>query len=143
MNRDNARTPMQWSTAKHAGFTSGKPWLKVNPNFDKINVAQALADPNSLFYWYQKLISLRKANANDSIKTILINGKFNLLEAQHEQLFAYERVYQTEKLIVLANWSNQTLNYPFVPDQVILNTHSNLLVNQLMPWQAVLIFTKI
>ena len=130
-------------TAKHAGFTSGKPWLKVNPNFDKINVAQALADPNSLFYWYQKLISLRKANANDLIKTILINGKFNLLEAQHEQLFAYERIYQNEKLIVLANWSNQTLSYPFVQDQVILNTHSNLLVNQLMPWQAVLIFTKI
>ena len=143
MNRDNARTPMQWSAAKHAGFTSGKPWLKVNPNFDKINVAQALADSNSLFYWYQKLISLRKADANDRIKTILIHGKFNLLEAQHEQLFAYERVYQNQKLIVLANWSSQTLSYPFVQDQVILNTHSDLLVNQLMPWQAVLIFTKI
>jgi oligo-1,6-glucosidase len=59
-SRDNARTPVQWDYSPNAGFTTGKPWLKVNPNFLSINVAQALADPDSIFYYYQQLIALRK-----------------------------------------------------------------------------------
>ena len=59
-SRDNARTPMQWDDSGHAGFTTGTPWIKVNPNYKDINVKQALADPNSIFFYYQKLIRLRR-----------------------------------------------------------------------------------
>ena len=61
-SRDNARTPVQWDGSPQAGFTTGTPWLKVNPNYPSINVAQALADPDSIFYYYQKLIQLRKTD---------------------------------------------------------------------------------
>ena len=64
-SRDNARTPMQWSNTPHAGFTTGEPWLKENENYTTINVEDELADPNSLFHFYQKLIALRK---NQSIR---------------------------------------------------------------------------
>ncbi len=60
LSRDNSRTPMQWDDSEHAGFTTGTPWLKVNPNYKEINVKQALADPNSVYYYYKKLIQLRK-----------------------------------------------------------------------------------
>ncbi|MCT6807380.1 MAG: glucohydrolase, partial [Bombilactobacillus sp.] len=68
--RDNARRPMQWSDRLQAGFTSGEPWLKVNPNYRQINVQAALADPNSIFYTYKKLIRLRHENA------IVVSGSF-------------------------------------------------------------------
>lgn len=60
--RDNARTPMQWDDSDHAGFTTGKPWLKINPNYKEINVKEALADPDSVFHYMQKLIRMRKEN---------------------------------------------------------------------------------
>ena len=60
IGRDNARTPMQWDTTDYAGFSSSKPWLGVNPNYAKINVEEALANPDSIFYTYQKLIQIRK-----------------------------------------------------------------------------------
>ncbi len=63
-SRDNARTPMQWDDSDQAGFTAGTPWIKVNPNYKEINVAQALADKNSIFYYYQKLLRLRKEKSD-------------------------------------------------------------------------------
>ena len=60
IGRDNARTPMQWSKLPQAGFTTGRPWLAVNPNYQEINVEAALADPSSIFYTYQQLVALRK-----------------------------------------------------------------------------------
>ncbi len=72
-SRDNARTPMQWNAAEQAGFTNGTPWIKVNPNYKAINVEQALADPDSIFYYYQKLIQLRKENP------VFVYGSYDLL----------------------------------------------------------------
>ncbi|KRK49765.1 glucan 1,6-alpha-glucosidase [Companilactobacillus kimchii DSM 13961 = JCM 10707] len=97
--RDNARTPIQWDETEHAGFTTGTPWLGVNPNYKSINVKDALADKNSLFYTYKKLIQLRKDNP------IMIWGDFKLLDTSDE-IFAFEREYQGEKWLIVNNFSN-------------------------------------
>ncbi|KRK83368.1 glucan 1,6-alpha-glucosidase [Companilactobacillus bobalius DSM 19674] len=97
--RDNARTPIQWDETEHAGFTTGTPWLGVNPNYKSINVKAALADKNSLFYTYKKLIQLRKDNP------IMIWGDFKLLDTQDE-IFAFEREYQGETWLIVNNFSN-------------------------------------
>lgn len=98
--RDNARTPMQWTAGKEAGFTTGTPWLHVNPNHDKINVEAALADPDSIFYTYQKLIKLRHEH------DIVVNGVFELIPSQDEVL-VYYRILGDEKWLVVANFSDQ------------------------------------
>ena len=97
--RDNARTPMQWSAAPQAGFTSGTPWLKVNPNYPQINVEQALADPDSIFYYYQKLIQLRKT------VPAVAYGKYSLLLPEHEQIYAFTRAFEGACLLVVLNFS--------------------------------------
>ena len=97
--RDNARTPIQWDETEHAGFTTGTPWLGVNPNYKSINVKDALADKNSLFYTYKKLIQLRKDNP------IMIWGDFKLLDTPDE-IFAFEREYQDETWLIVNNFSN-------------------------------------
>ena len=83
--RDNARTPMQWNSTENAGFTEGIPWYRVNPNYTKINVEQARKDPDSIFYHYQKLISLRKEN------DIMVYGTYYLLFPEDEDLYIYTR----------------------------------------------------
>ena len=98
-SRDNARTPMQWSDAPQAGFTTGSPWLKVNPNYPWINVEQALADPNSIFYYYQKLIGLRKT------VPAVVYGSYELILPEHEQIYAFTRTVDNERLVVILNFS--------------------------------------
>ncbi|UQZ35837.1 glucohydrolase [Paenibacillus sp. PK3_47] len=97
--RDNARTPMQWDDSANAGFTEGTPWLKVNPNYKDINVQQALADDNSIFYYYQKLISLRKEHL------IMTYGEYKLLLPEHEYVYAYTRTLEDEQWLILLNFS--------------------------------------
>lgn len=97
--RDNARTPMQWDSTAEGGFTSGKPWLAVNPNYSAINVEQALKDKESIFYCYQKLIQLRKEHS------LIVYGKYELLLPDHPTLFAYTRSYGEEKWLIVANFS--------------------------------------
>ncbi|WP_086314523.1 glycoside hydrolase family 13 protein [Candidatus Enterococcus palustris] len=99
--RDNARTPMQWDNTENAGFTTGKPWLAVQDNYHEINVANALADKNSIFYTYQKLIELRKNYP------LIIWGSFELLTNTPETVFAYYRHYQGETWLIVCNFSNQ------------------------------------
>ncbi|MGJ7911863.1 glycoside hydrolase family 13 protein [Neobacillus sp. LXY-1] len=101
--RDNARTPMQWDDTEHAGFTNGTPWIKVNPRYNEINVKSTLEDPQSIFYYYQKLISLRKE------LEIITEGDFHLLMRDHPSLFAYERNWKEESLIVLCNFSGEEI----------------------------------
>lgn len=98
-SRDNARTPVQWDDSPQAGFTTGRPWLGVNPNYPHINVQQALADPNSIFYYYQKLIRLRRQHS------ILVYGMYELLLAEDEQIYAYTRSYEGERVLVILNFS--------------------------------------
>jgi oligo-1,6-glucosidase len=98
-SRDNARTPMQWNDGEQAGFTSGIPWIKVNPNYKEINVQQALEDRNSIFYYYQKLIQLRKENP------VIVYGKYDLILGEHEQIYAFTRTLDDDRLLVILNFS--------------------------------------
>ncbi|ELV8625570.1 alpha-glucosidase [Vibrio cidicii] len=103
-SRDNARTPMQWSNAPHAGFSQVDPWIETNPNYEAINVEQSLADQNSIFYHYQKLIQLRKAHP------AIVYGDFTPLFEDHDSVFAYLRKHQDETLLVINNFSETELN---------------------------------
>jgi len=96
--RDNARTPMQWDKTSNAGFTKGKPWIKINENYKDINVESALKDSGSIFYYYKELIRLRKKY--DVIKY----GRFKLILKDHKEVFAYIRTYNDQELLVLCNF---------------------------------------
>ncbi|GEL06785.1 glycoside hydrolase family 13 protein [Salisediminibacterium halotolerans] len=98
--RDNARTPVQWDDSQHAGFTSGEPWLKVNPNYPEVNAEAALNDPKSIFYYYQKLIELRHNNET------VVYGSFDLLMEDDPEVFAYKRELGDEMLLVYCNFYN-------------------------------------
>ncbi|CAI3377924.1 glycoside hydrolase family 13 protein [Enterococcus cecorum] len=134
--RDNARRPVQWNNHAFAGFSTVEPWIAVNDNYEKINVEQALANPDSIFYTYQKLIALRKANP------IMIWGDFELVDTQ-EEVFAYLRKYQGETWLVVTNFSNEAHDFKYdnakAKEVVIENMPvqlSECLDLTLKPWQA-------
>lgn len=103
--RDNARTPIQWNDSPNGGFTTGTPWLKVNPNYRSINVEAALADKNSIFYYYQRLIRLRKE------MPIIVYGRYDLILEDHPKLFAFTRSLEKEKLLVINNFSRDGVEF--------------------------------
>ncbi|XNQ63288.1 alpha-glucosidase [Alkalihalobacillus sp. 1P02AB] len=96
-SRDNSRTPMQWNDDPNAGFTSGMPWLKVNPNYKKINVQAQQEDEHSILHFYKKLIQLKKGNE------LFTYGKYELLLEEDEQVFAYTRTLDGKQALILAN----------------------------------------
>lgn len=100
--RDNSRTPMQWSNAPEAGFTTGTPWLGVNPNYPDINVEQAVNDPDSIYYFYRKMIQMRKSTP------ALIYGHYELIAKEHEQVYAYLRAYEGVEYVVIVNLFNES-----------------------------------
>lgn len=104
-SRDNARTPMQWDDSEKAGFTEGTPWISVNPNHREINAKACLEDENSVFYYYQKLIKLRHE------MPIITDGVYELLDADNEQVYTYLRRGENETLVVLANFTEETIMY--------------------------------
>jgi oligo-1,6-glucosidase len=110
--RDNARTPMQWSSAPQAGFTTGQPWLAVHDNFIEVNAAQARDDDHSIFHHYRQLIALRKK------WPVMVSGNFELLLPKHASLFAYTRRLGDVCLLVLCNFSSQFQGLPLkqLPD---------------------------
>ncbi len=95
--RDNSRTPMQWNDMENAGFTSGRPWLRVNPNYKEINVQKAMQDPDSIYHYYKKLIRLRAEHP------VAVYGTYDLVLAKHKQIYAYTRTMGDEKLLVISN----------------------------------------
>ncbi|KMV36142.1 glycoside hydrolase family 13 protein [Franconibacter pulveris] len=99
--RDNSRTPMQWDSSPHAGFSTHQPWLKVNPNFEMINVENQLHDPQSVLNFYRQMIHLRKR------EKALVYGRYDLLLDDHEQIYAYSRLYGDERFVVLCNMSGK------------------------------------
>ena len=108
--RDNARTPMQWDDSDNAGFTTGKPWLKLNPNYREIKVKEALADPDSIFHYMQKLIRMRKENP------VAVYGVYKEYQHDNEQLFLYERVLEEEgqksqTMYVVLNFSDREAEF--------------------------------
>lgn len=122
--RDNARTPMQWDESEHAGFTSGTPWLKVNPNYKTINVEKALEDKQSIFYHYKKLIELRK---NSNYSDTIIYGDYKLLLPEDHQVFTYTREDEQYKLLVVANFSEEEITRTFEDEvkEVILSNYND------------------
>ena len=131
--RDNARTPMQWTAGENAGFSTGKPWLPVNDNHDHINVEAALADPDSVFYYYQKLIALRKTH------DVFRSGRFTLPLPEDEQRFIYRRDTETEHMLVICNFSEKEapLNDIEIPTGAQLQlTNYHKQKNNLQPYEA-------
>lgn len=139
--RDNARRPMQWDATENAGFSKTKPWLAVNPNYQEINVKKALADPDSIFYTYQELISLRHEN------DIVVNGDFKLVPNTGDEVLAYYRVLGTEKWLVVANLSGEEQRFTS-NDRIKENLLSNYAVHNdlhditLKPYEAFAVVVK-
>ena len=98
-SRDNARTPMQWDATSNAGFTTGNPWIDVNPNHEFINAAAETADPDSVFHMYRRLIALRHENP------VVREGEFRLVLEDHPHVYAFTRTLGDERLLVLGNFS--------------------------------------
>ncbi|UBH15542.1 glycoside hydrolase family 13 protein [Macrococcus armenti] len=100
ISRDNTRTPMQWDDTKNAGFTKGTPWLKVNPNFEEINVFRQEKDENSVLNFYKRLIKLKKDNLT------LTYGMFDLIYPDDDKVFAYTRTLDDEQFVIFGNLSH-------------------------------------
>ena len=137
--RDNARTPMQWTADAGAGFTTGTPWLTINENHVTINAEAALADPDSVFHYYKKLIALRKEYA------VFGDGWFELVDPENEKIFAYTRDTQKEHLLVVCNFTDEMLPFE-VPERF---QGSELLIGNyktdesgLRPYEAAMLYYK-
>ncbi len=131
--RDNARTPVQWDASANAGFTTGTPWIKVNPNYTEINAEAALADPNSVFYYYQKLISLRHTTP------IIVYGTFRPLLPDSEVLYAYEREMDGKVLTVAANWTDREQECTLFDDlegEELISNYDSHRTGILQPYEA-------
>ncbi|WP_160685598.1 alpha-glucosidase [Clostridium sp. C2-6-12] len=105
--RDNARTPMQWDNSENGGFTSGEPWIKVNPNYKEINAESQLDDEKSIFNYYKKLIQIRKENP------VVVYGKYNLLLEDNKEVFAYTRSLGNEQLLVICNFTGNNTVFEY------------------------------
>ncbi|WP_444313567.1 alpha,alpha-phosphotrehalase [Megamonas funiformis] len=122
-SRDNSRTPMQWDDSINAGFTTGTPWIQTADNYTEINVKNSLEDKDSIFYYYQKLIQLRKNY------DVIAYGDIKPLLREDKRVFAYERNYKSQKLIVICNFYPTTyeieLPYDLSNYKCILNNYKN------------------
>lgn len=110
VSRDNARTPMQWDASAHGGFTTGAPWIPVNPNHATVNVAAQAGDEASVLAFYRRLIELRHTDP------LVTTGSFEMLAPEHDRLFAFERVDGDDRMLVLANMSGSALGVAEVID---------------------------
>lgn len=134
-SRDNARTPMQWDDSQNAGFSTDHPWEKMNPNYLRINVKQALDDPNSVFYYYQKLIQLRHT------LPIITNGTYALVPGNEDDpdVYAYTRKNDETTLLVILNYTAKKLRRHFeVPDsaKVLIANYQDDAGDELRPYEA-------
>ena len=133
-SRDNARTPMQWDASPHGGFTTGTPWLTENPNYREINATAALADPDSVFHYYRRLIALRKTYP------VFVHGDFTLLEPDHPSLFVYRRRLARQSLLVICNYGGGetawSLPVGWDDAQCLISNYPDRLPGRLRPWEA-------
>ena len=139
ISRDNARTPMQWDDSKNAGFTDGTPWINVNPNYKEINAKAAVADPDSVFHYYQKLIKLRHT------LPIIVYGKFEGLLNDSETIYAYERHLDGQVLTVACNFTDQEQDCTLLDDpaaQELISNYKEHKPEKLQPYEARVILRK-
>lgn len=135
-SRDNSRTPVQWDDSRNAGFTEGMPWIEVSDKYGEINVARALEDGNSIFYTYQKLIQLRHE------LDVLTYGSVKPHLMKDNDLFIYERLYEGERITVMANFRNKEVPYPEninAEGEVLLSNYADR-KNILRPFEAMMIY---
>lgn len=142
-SRENGRTPFQWNTTRNAGFTSGKPWLKVNTNYTKINAEAQEKDPNSTLNYFRSLVQLRKK------EPVLVYGNYTLLDKENPNVFAYTRELEGKKVLVLLNFSEKESSFnieiPITKSKIILDNYTNtknFKKNILRPFEAVIIDLK-
>ncbi len=141
-SRDNARTPVQWDDGPHAGFTTGEPWLPVNPNHAEINAAAAVADPDSVFHHHRRLIALRHTHP------VVVHGDYRLLLPDDEQVFAYARTLDGVSLLVAANLSGEPAKIDLGSDarlvdgDLVLGTHGEPVPGALRPWESVVVLAR-
>ena len=134
-NRTGSRSPMQWDDSTNAGFSTGTPWIKVNPNYTEINAREQLQRPDSVFHYYQKLIQLRKQHE------IIVYGKYKLLDGTNPDVYAYTRALDNERLLIVCNFTSKELDYP-IPEMykdgscLISNYPDNTIGNKLRPYEA-------
>jgi len=137
--RDNARTPMQWNAGENAGFSTGKPWVPVNPNYTAINAEAALADEDSVFHYYRKLIQLRKSVPE------FRDGTFTLVDPDHEYVFAYTRDTEEGHMLVVCNFTEQE-GYFQIPEEfegaeVLISNYEGE-SKKLRPYEAKILYKK-
>ena len=139
--RDNARTPMQWTAGENAGFTTGAPWLPVNPNHTFINAADQLEDENSVFACYRRLIALRKELA------VLVEGDFTLLDPEHESVFAYTRRYRDAEVLVVCHFGEDATRWPLPAGwekaRTLAANYPGEWPEQPRPWEARMLLRQI
>ena len=139
ISRDNARTPMQWNDSRNAGFTTGTPWINVNPNYPKINAQAAVADPDSVFHYYQELIRLRHT------LPVIVYGKFEGLLEDSETIYAYRRLLDGQVLTVACNFTDQEQACGLCEDPAARELISNYKTHKtgtLQPYEARVILQK-
>ncbi len=123
ISRDNSRTPMQWNNQEHAGFTTGRPWLKVNPNYEEINVEKQMQDEKSIYHFYKKMIKFKKDNL------VMTYGTFDLVYPDQTDVFAYTRTLGDDKVLVIGNLDDVEVKldnsegFHFNPDKIVLNNY--------------------
>ncbi len=140
MSRENARTPMQWNNSENAGFTTGKPWKRVNPNYAEINVAAQNNNPNSVLNHFRKMTKLRKNNL------VLVYGKYEILKKEHPEIYAYTRTLGKDKMLILLNFSKEesSINLPEIGavQESMINNYNSVEIDSntvtLLPYQAVI-----
>ena len=126
-SRDNARTPMQWTGGKNAGFTAGTPWLRVNPNYTSINVEDERKDPDSVFHFYRQLIALRK---NPEYKETVVYGALEPFMEDRHNLMAYYR--KGDKTLLVAGnyqWEEQEITLPAACKKVLINNYPDVVMD--------------
>ena len=111
ISRDNARTPMQWDATANAGFTTGKPWFALNPNYPQINAKSQVDDDQSVFNYYRQLIDLRHHS------DLIVYGSYQALDPEDNQVFAYKRHYQGQTLLVISNFTAESVTRDYGQDQ--------------------------
>lgn len=143
-SRENARTPMQWNDSVNSGFTIGKPWKKVNENYKEINVEQQDKDPKSVLNHFRSMVKFRNNNK------VLVYGDYQLLQAEHPEIYAFTRILDDKKMLVLLNFTNHnssiTLSQLNNINETLINNYETLNIDNdeitLKPYQAVIVSIK-
>lgn len=125
-SRDNARTPVQWSSDANAGWTTptAKPWMSVNPEYKTVNAEAQVKDPDSTFNYWSHVLALRKEYLD-----IFVYGDFKMIDRSHEKIFAFSRQFQSQKAVVVCNWSPDTVewtNPEGSPKQILMNNYTSV-----------------